>query len=229
MSLAVMREYMGDLACPSCLSYKLLPTKENIIICQGCLMGYKTSQGIPDFRLENAISFKKRLSQVKSGVNAVMTVLMGDQKNESFEIKLGHCVVVGRLNQNQDDFDMTMVGGLTSNGASYSQLDSSNQKLVEKYLSKQSQSFRAGNRDDVLKGHQKFLGNFVRQPDLLLKDGAVSRSHAIIYQDERGVHVIDLLSKNGTYVNSQEVERATLQNNDILSMGNISIRLQIYS
>lgn len=229
MSLAVIRDYIGDLACPSCLSYKLLPTKENIIICQGCLMGYKMAQGVPDFRLENAISFKKRISQAKSGVNAVVTILMGDQKNESFEIKLGHCVVVGRLNIQSDDDDYTVVGSLHGPKNTFSQLDSSNQKLVEKYLSKQNTSFRAGNRDDVLKGHQKFLGNFIRQPDVLLKDGAVSRSHAILYQDERGVHVIDLLSKNGSFINGQEVERATLQNNDILSMGNMSLRLQIYS
>ncbi len=60
-----------------------------------------------------------------------------------------------------------------------------------------------------------------RHPDseISLDDITVSRRHAEVQHTEQGYAVADSGSLNGTYVNQERVERATLQHGDELQIG----------
>jgi pSer/pThr/pTyr-binding forkhead associated (FHA) protein len=55
--------------------------------------------------------------------------------------------------------------------------------------------------------------------DIFLGDVTVSRQHARFTVDEQGLSVEDLRSTNGTYVNAERHDRATLQPGDEVIIG----------
>jgi hypothetical protein len=57
------------------------------------------------------------------------------------------------------------------------------------------------------------------EADVFLDDVTVSRSHAMLTQDERGHVIEDRGSLNGTYVNRRRVEKATLEDGDEVQIG----------
>jgi len=57
------------------------------------------------------------------------------------------------------------------------------------------------------------------QSDIFLNDMTVSRAHAVVESDERGVRVSDAGSLNGTYVNGVVAEEASLEDGDVLQIG----------
>ena len=59
-----------------------------------------------------------------------------------------------------------------------------------------------------------------RTKDIWLKDKSVSREHAVVDLSGHGIFKIkDLGSQNGTYVNDQRVQMATVRENDIVKLG----------
>lgn len=229
MESTLPKDYFETLACPACESAKLVVTKEKIIICENCLMGFRLNGDVPDFRLDHAINFKKEIGEQKRGIKAQFTVLMGEDTHKSFELKLGHCVVLGRwliAGFSGDATVMVRLGTSTeSTTGGFFPLDSNYQQLIERYLSSQNPEIKLAKNDPLVSSTHRTLGNFIRDQDFLLQDSSVSRTHVVLYQDERGVHVLDLFSKNGTYINGYEVELSRLKNNDVLSLGNVSLRV----
>ena len=61
--------------------------------------------------------------------------------------------------------------------------------------------------------------------DILLEENGVSRQHAFLIQDEDSLVVIDLRSRNGTFVNSQPVASKVLAHSDIISVGNFRLKV----
>ena len=55
--------------------------------------------------------------------------------------------------------------------------------------------------------------------DILLADSTVSRQHAVFRRENGAYTVIDAGSLNGTYVNRQRVDKATLKNGDEIMIG----------
>ena len=55
--------------------------------------------------------------------------------------------------------------------------------------------------------------------DILLDDPTVSRQHAVFRRENGAYTVIDAGSLNGTYVNRQRVDKATLKNGDEIMIG----------
>lgn len=55
--------------------------------------------------------------------------------------------------------------------------------------------------------------------DILLDDSTVSRQHAVFRRKNGAYTVIDAGSLNGTYVNRQRVDKATLKNGDEIMIG----------
>lgn len=224
--------FLSALSCPACESGRLVLTKEMIVLCQACLNGYRMVGDVPDLRLSHAIPFKKRVEDGgKKGVHVVLTVLIGDNKNTSFEVPMDHCAVVGRQVSQDFQLEYTQVLQLADvperpTRTSFVHIDSNTQKLVDQVLSKSG-------RKAVFSIHQPAvvseIGGFQRDPDFLVKEVSVSKAHALFYQNVEGVHVIDLLSKNGTFVNGQEVEATKLKNNDVISLGTLSLRVNFYS
>ncbi len=76
---------------------------------------------------------------------------------------------------------------------------------------------RAGDQFPVLPGRTS-IGR-APQSDIFLDDVTVSREHAALEQRADGVHIIDLSSLNGTYVNRERVEDLLLTDGDELQVG----------
>jgi pSer/pThr/pTyr-binding forkhead associated (FHA) protein len=55
--------------------------------------------------------------------------------------------------------------------------------------------------------------------DIVVRDWAVSRSHARIDRTDRGVELVDLGSTNGTFVNGQRQSRYLLSSRDEVTLG----------
>ena len=61
---------------------------------------------------------------------------------------------------------------------------------------------------------------------IALMDPGVSRSHAVIESDDRGLMVHDLGSTNGTFVNDERVEKARLKAGDSIAFGKTRMRVE---
>ena len=61
------------------------------------------------------------------------------------------------------------------------------------------------------------------ESDIFLDDVTVSRRHAEIIRDDTGYHVRDAGSLNGTYLNRERVESATLADGDELQIGTFKL------
>ena len=77
-----------------------------------------------------------------------------------------------------------------------------------------------GRAGEVFKvaGQQMTIG---RSPEaeVFLDDVTVSRNHALLVRRRDGLHIDDLGSLNGTYVNRKRIESHKLQNGDELQVG----------
>jgi pSer/pThr/pTyr-binding forkhead associated (FHA) protein len=80
---------------------------------------------------------------------------------------------------------------------------------------------RAGSQAGARFPLDRDLTRLGRHPDseISLDDITVSRRHAEIKRNEDGYTVTDVGSLNGTYVNQERIERASLQQGDELQIG----------
>ena len=71
------------------------------------------------------------------------------------------------------------------------------------------------------------IGAFRRGRDILMDDEKISRTHAMIFVDEQGPSIVDLISTNGTLVNGQKISDADLADGDIINIGKTRFILRI--
>jgi hypothetical protein len=76
---------------------------------------------------------------------------------------------------------------------------------------------RAGDQYPVL-AERTTIGR-APQSDVFLDDVTVSREHAVLERRDDGIHIVDLSSLNGTYVNRERVDDALLADGDELQVG----------
>jgi hypothetical protein len=57
------------------------------------------------------------------------------------------------------------------------------------------------------------------EAEVFLDDVTVSREHAVLERRDDGIHIVDLSSLNGTYVNRERVDDALLADGDELQVG----------
>ena len=62
-----------------------------------------------------------------------------------------------------------------------------------------------------------------KQCDIPVTHPAVSRRHALVVSSPVGVRLVDLSSKNGTFVGGRQIEQHALQNGDVIAVGNCTI------
>ncbi len=62
--------------------------------------------------------------------------------------------------------------------------------------------------------------------DIVVKDGYVSKLHAMLQVYSNGLVLLDLNSTNGTIVNSVETPKRVLRNNDIISLGQHRLKVE---
>ncbi len=60
--------------------------------------------------------------------------------------------------------------------------------------------------------------------DIVIDNLAVSGEHAVLQMSGNDVHLEDLNSTNGTYVNGKAVKKQLLQNNDVVEIGKYKIK-----
>ena len=59
--------------------------------------------------------------------------------------------------------------------------------------------------------------------DLRLMNSPVSRRHALVVNSSNGVKLVDLGSKNGTFVDGRQIKQYTLQDSDVIVVGDCRI------
>ena len=62
--------------------------------------------------------------------------------------------------------------------------------------------------------------------DIPVLDPTISRRHAEVVWDDSGVHVRDLGSSNGTFLNGVKIEAAKLSPGDVVTFGKVPFRLK---
>lgn len=65
-----------------------------------------------------------------------------------------------------------------------------------------------------------------RGPDIVLRDGSVSRTHALVFVEKAAVSVVDLMSTNGTKVNGSLVKDIDLGEGDVIHIGKTKLRVE---
>lgn len=215
-------DLLDALACPGCHG-KVVATREDILFCQVCCLGYPKQGEFYDFRPENIIDFKKLIRQGKTAVAVAKIQCLGSLFKKSTskicEIRTGQCLLLGRAAFLEPDSDITFAGVPEEHRVS---LGAETRQLIEQYLLQDGPHKSPSN--PPLHPNQ-YLGDFERLDDVLIDDKSVSRSHAVFYHDPKGLWVLDLVSKNGTYVGGREVEHACLKHNDVVTLGSVNFRV----
>ena len=68
-----------------------------------------------------------------------------------------------------------------------------------------------------------------KECDIVLEDEKVSRKHASIIIVREGQYAVqDLASRNGTFVNGIRLTRRNLQHNDLIRVGNTTLRFTVF-
>ena len=63
--------------------------------------------------------------------------------------------------------------------------------------------------------------------DVVLENQYISKQHAMLVQSEGSLFLVDLKSRNGSYVNSKKVSSQVLRNNDIIALGDFRIKVAL--
>ena len=61
--------------------------------------------------------------------------------------------------------------------------------------------------------------------DISIESRFVSKHHALLVRTDEALHLLDLNSTNGTFVNSERIESKVLRHDDVISVGNHGIKL----
>lgn len=208
---------LSVLACPKCKNEVTLAHDERGLVCEACRVVYPVRDGVPVMLVEEAYPFRSDRSPPEGGEKMAFLVVEGKNKGDRIELSKATCRAIGR---SLDEVERTKVFSVDSAVS----LDDASKKLVIHYVAKQ---FQKKGLVAEKKGPGEELGGFVRGPDYQILDLAVSRLHAMIFHDESGiVGILDLVSKNGTFVNGAEVESKILKQGDLITIGNTKIRLE---
>lgn len=61
--------------------------------------------------------------------------------------------------------------------------------------------------------------------DVVIENQYISKQHAMLVQSEGSLFLVDLKSRNGSYVNSKKISSQVLRNNDIIALGDFRIKV----
>lgn len=216
-------EILALLACQKCRGHLSLSGDEKGLVCETCSLVYPLRDGSPVMILEESHPLHGGGRVADSGFSAhgetvSFLIVEGKNKGEKIELEKGICRAIGR---SIEDIEKTSIFSVDS----VITLDEASKKVVMQYLSKQFQKKPA--TPAPADGKHETLGHFVRGPDFQIKDGSVSRLHAMIFFDDSGaVGILDLVSRNGTFVNGGEVESRILKKGDLITLGGTKIRFE---
>lgn len=209
--MASTANYLDILACPQCEG-NLQFTKEEVLFCIPCRLCFPVEEGVPDLSIESALSLAPDGSILPKQKNAIFMMVKGRNEGMKIRIDQGSCIIVGRYM----DADSAQVFNLDFSMS----LDENAKQLIKNYLSKITPANQKKLKSDSIQSIQgQEIGPYHRSKDVLIDDPDVSRVHAMIFFDESGAGILDLVSRTGTYVNGQEVEAIRLKSGDRINLG----------
>ena len=225
--MSSLTDLYNILACPKCKTALTLSADDQGCVCESCRVVYPIIDSVPHLVMEEASALQEAGAEItdkgfsaSQGEQAIFQVVEGKQKGEQIVVDKGTCRAVGR---SVDDIEKTKVFSFDSAMT----LDEASKKLVMQYLSHQFQKKSDSSSLSGGSSSGERLGGFVRGPDIQVRDISISRLHAMIFYDESGaIGILDLVSKNGTYVNGAEVESKLLKSGDLVALGSTKLRLQ---
>jgi len=216
--MAISKELVSVLACPKCHGPVRLTVNETGLLCSRCQLEYPVRDDVPVMMVEEGLAAGQlaadEMSQAASEESVTIEVVDGKSKGMEFTLSRGSCRAMGR---SIDDMESTRV----FDAGAVVALDDSTKQMVLSYITQQFQAAPPASET----GGKGDLGSFQRLPDVALSDGAISRLHAMMFYGPTGVGVLDLVSKNGTFVNGVEVESRLLKPGDVVSFGSTKLRL----
>lgn len=128
-----------------------------------------------------------------------LEVIDGPDKGMRYTVEEGTYRVLGRAG---DDMSSTVQMNRDGDRA----LDPDQEALVEgMFRNRQSRGLRTRFKK--------------RGADILLQDGSVSRTHALVFVDADGISVADLMSTNGTKVNGAPITDVDVAEGDVVHLG----------
>ena len=87
-------------------------------------------------------------------------------------------------------------------------------------------ALRLGEQRAVVDRDRFVLGRSARDAHFALRDGGVSRQHAILERTPSGWVVVDMASTNGIHLNGARVTRAAIRAGDVLEIGPFTIAVE---
>ncbi len=208
--MAVRQELLDVLVCPRCKGAVSYQPQKAGLICGKCQVLYPVQNDVP-VMLEDEAHPLQEGGEAMAPENrriAIFEVTEGKNKGMVVKLPLGTCKAIGR---SLDDINKTQVFSMDFTMS----LDDMTKKLIMNYIAKRSDQVSSAPRE--VSGD--FIGSFKRLPDLILDDPAISRLHAMMFHDGAGAGILDLVSRNGTFVNGEEIESRTLQDGDLVEVG----------
>lgn len=227
--MALSPKLLDVLVCPQCKGKLAQVEGGRGLLCHHCQLKFPVRENIPIMLVEEALDMRggggaKRsaesslISPDKSGTQAfrnrvLFQIISGPDAGMKFNVDLGYCRALGRAVS-----DTTKTAVLNVDWAI--SLDEETKGLILQYISQQFKKPQVGGPKGDGRGD---LGAFKRGPDIVFKDQTLSRLHAMIFFDVVGVGILDLVSKNGTFVNGQEIESCLLKKGDVVELGETKI------
>lgn len=201
------------LVCPKCKGALTAAEGGSALVCKTCQLKYPVRENIPVMLVDEAVSVKtsKSQSSVSKTETPVATfrIIAGPNKGLSFHLERFTCKAIGRSILDPNKTAMFDVEVSLS-------LDESTKGLVQNYISRQFKEAKSSTSKST-------TGIFKRTGDVILDDMAISRLHSMIFFGESGVGVLDMVSKNGTFINGEEIESRLLKKGDAVEMGETKI------
>lgn len=233
--MSVSSKLLDILVCPQCKGKLAQVEGGRGLLCNRCQLKFPVREGIPVMLVEEASDMrspqaaqatpsssspqasKPTMPQSKTQIFARkvnFNVIAGPDLGFHFDLQLGGCRAVGRSIGDTTKTAVINVDWALS-------LDEETKGLILQYISQQFRKPQPVLKEAPSRPDQ--LGTFRRSPDVVLKDMTLSRLHAMIFYDDIGVGILDLVSKNGTFVNGEEIESRLLKKGDTIELGETKI------
>lgn len=209
--MAIAPRLLSFVVCPRCHG-SLQDNGGQRLECAACHLFFPVRDNVPHLVTDEALDSR---SGGKAGDVPLQNAVRFREKRQntvsrSFYLEQGSCKVIGR-----PPGDPSKTAAMHMDQPLI--LDESTKGVIQHYIRKQFSQLADAttSRDEI--------GHFRRTSDIIIEDTAVSRLHAMFFFDGRTVGVLDLVSKNGTFVNGREVESRVLKPGDIIEIGDTNI------
>jgi len=209
------------LVCPKCKGGLTVVEGGKALVCDACRLKFPVRDGVPVMLIDEAsdlrgANLKGEVSMIASS-EVAFKIVAGPNRGLTFHLDRYTCKALGRAINDPNKTAMFNVDVSLA-------LDEGTKGLIQNYVSKQFQP--AGGKAQVSLGNLRAenpTGNFKRTSDVVLDDVSVSRLHCMVFYGETGAAVLDLVSKNGTFVNGSEIESRLLKKGDVIELGDTKI------